>query len=308
MDGATPHAPVAAEVLHDPDRRWVIAYGSNANPARLVEKSLDHRGCLLLPASVWGWVTAWEARRSTHHAAVPLTIVRRPGARLDTWVLGVHHDDLTSLDAGEFRGRNYRLGAVGDVAVASRWHLRRALAYGPAERTEVLLEEGGGPLTHLRAAQDRAAAALDGGSPRGRAEPLPGHVEGAWPATPLGDLDLFVYGTLMPGEERWSAVADLAEVVGPASARGTLYATPMGWPAFVTGAGGQVHGVLLRARAEDAAELYSRCDRVEGEGDLFQRTAARITGPKGEVWAAVYVWHPSRGEPPGRVLGDGRWR
>src|SRR5690606_38322861 len=136
---------------------WVVAYGSNASPGRLVDKRLDRRGAWLLPAEVRGWVAAFE-HRHTGYGSVPLTLVPEAGARLDTWVLGVHVDDLPTLDRSEGRlagdasgaaggpARDdarqappgaYRLGSVGEVVVAGRWRLPDGLAYLPGPRTRV---------------------------------------------------------------------------------------------------------------------------------------------------------------------------
>ncbi len=132
----------------------------------------------------------------------------------------------------------------------------------------------------------------------------------AAPRTPLGDLDMFVYGTLQPGQLRWPLVAGLVEVVGAAVAAGALSATPMGYPAAHFGAGGRghVHGTLLRPHDPRAArELYRRTDRVEDAGRLFLRVTVRVHGPQGPGWAAAYAWNPERGTPPGQVVRSGRW-
>lgn len=281
---SAPEAAGDAPVLTAADRRWIVAYGGNASPQRLVQKGLDRFGALLLPAVVEGWATATEDRIAKHGAA-PLTIVPRPGARLDTWVVGVHPTDLAALDVDEGRGERYIVGSLGDAAVAARWRLSPALAYGPAPRTRLRPVDG----------------TADG------APALPDPVDD-WPPTALTDLDLFVYGSLQPGEERWPIVADLVDVVGETSTAGTLIATPMGWPAAVlvdASAIGEVHGTLLRPTDPDAAdELYRRCDRVEDEGNLFERVAVRTD----LGWTAAYRWHPTRGRPPGDERPDGRWR
>lgn len=312
VGGVRPTAAVDLDppVLSD-EPRYVLAFGSNASPDRLVDKGLDHRGALLLPADVWGWTTAWEARRSTSTGAVPLTLLPAPGERLTTWVLGVHPDDLDRLDASEFRGRNYELGSVGDVAVAARWHLRRALAFGPGPATRVLTDDDGRPLSAASHGQRDAVRFLEADAAARPADPLADRVAGGWPATPLDPLDLLVYGTLRPGEVRWEQIADLVEVVGPARARGRVWATPMGWPAavFDDHAGHDVHGTLLRPRdPRAAAALYRRVDAIEGEGDLFVRIAVRVATEDGrDCWAAAYRWHPDRDLPPGAEIADGRW-
>lgn len=189
------HAPVA-----DLDAvRWVLAYGSNASPGRLVDKGLDRRGAWLLPAVLDGWLTAFEDR-ATRYGSIPLTLVPHAGARLETWVLGVHVDDLPRLDRTEGRypadvvavddGRSappgaYRLGHVGEVVVADRWRLPDALAYLPGPRTRVQVTAAGSWRTWPRSDQEAAAVHVASGGPAVEPPPVPAPVTGPWPETPL---------------------------------------------------------------------------------------------------------------------------
>lgn len=299
----------AAAVLEADAVRWSLAYGANADPDRLVDKGLDRRGAVVLPASARGRERAWEGRRTVSTGAVPLTLVAAPGLRLDVWLLGIHADDTDVLDASEGRGANYLLGRVGPVAVADRFLLADALAYGPAAGTEVVTI-GGRPARYPEL--DQLGAGLladDAAGVRLRADPLPAAHEGRWPATPLEDLPLFVYGTLQPGGRYWARVADLVEIVGPASCRGALTATPHGWPAAELIGDGEIHGTLLRAHDPDAARLLvERTDAIEDAPRLFRRRAVPVTGQPGASWALTYEWSPAQGPPPGEVLADGRWR
>lgn len=305
------HVPPEGEpapVLSEMARRWVFTYGSNACPHRLVDRGLDRRGALLLPATAVGWAAAWEARRITPGGAVPLTLVPAPGRPLDRWVLGVHPDDLERLDAAESRGANYLLGVVGDVAVAARWSLSRALAYGPGPTTRVLAQDGT-PVTHPARDQPAVRALLEAGAETVAAHPLPDAATSAWPTTPLEDLDLFVYGTLQPGEPGWPLIAGLVDVVGPGATRGQLVATPMGWPAATFAGEGVVHGMLLQPRGATAArELLRVTDRVEDAGRLFLRVAVRVELDGTWRWAAAYAWNRAGGAPPGQPVAEGRWR
>lgn len=301
-----PHAPVL-----EPGRaRWSVAYGANACPDRLVDKGLDARGALLLPAVLEGWEPVFEGRR-TAYGAVPLTLVPAPGRRLSTWVLGVHEDDTDRLDRSEGRralevqAPGYRLGHVGDVAVADRFVVPDALAYvpGPATRVQRL-----GDAWRRWPDHDQPAAVRhldDGGELVTPPRPAP-EVVGDWPATPLRPLALFVYGTLCPGAPAWELVAGLVEVLGPATTRGCVHDTGNGWPAAHADGHGTVHGVLLRpVDARAGAELLRRTDDYEGAPRLFVRTAVRVDGPTERTWAAAYLW--ASGEPPGRPLPSGRW-
>lgn len=295
-----------APVLTSPIR-WSVAYGSNAAPARLLDKGLDVNGALLLPARLRGWRTAWESRRARTTGAIPLTLVRAPGEVLDTWVLGLHPSDTTGLDSSEGRGTSYVLGRVGPVAVAARWLLDDALAYGPGPRTRCLTT---GTEPACSPALDQAAAGrlLDGGAVDLGADALPRPVEGPWPGTPLDDLPLFVYGTLQPGQRRWDAIDNLVEVIGPATTAGAVVATYYGYPAADLAASGSIHGTLVRpVSTEAAAALYPHVDRIEDTPRLFRRVAVPVEVRRRTVWAATYEWNPDQGPPPGTPVPDGRW-
>jgi hypothetical protein len=211
---ASLRSSVDAPVLAPEATRWVVAYGSNASPARLVSKRLDRRGAVLLPARLRGWVTAFEHRR-TRYGAVPLTLVPRRGAETETWVLGVHVDDVDALDVSEgrlvadARARTtttelpavddglrravvgaYRLGRIGEVEVHGRWRLADAVAYLPGVRTRVQVAPSGrwrtwpehdhrAAVAHLADAGEAAAApvarrVVRGPWPADRLRPAPG--------------------------------------------------------------------------------------------------------------------------------------
>jgi hypothetical protein len=198
---ASLRSSVDAPVLAPEATRWVVAYGSNASPARLVSKRLDRRGAVLLPARLRGWVTAFEHRR-TRYGAVPLTLVPRRGAETETWVLGVHVDDVNALDASEGRlapdvagaaGDDgdrwrraapdaYRLGHVGEVDVATEWRLLDALAYLPGARTRVQLAADGSWRTWPRWDQASADAHIVAGAPAVIPPPVR-RVGSSWPPT-----------------------------------------------------------------------------------------------------------------------------
>lgn len=295
VDGTTdapvtaPREAARAPVLSSPARRWSLAYGSNADPDRLLDKGLGDRGAIVLPASVMGHRRAWEARRSVPTGAVPLTLVSEPGVRLDCWLLGIHADDTTVLDDSEGRGRNYLLGRVGPVAVAARFLLPDALAYGPTARTELVSVEAR-PATYPE--HDQRAARLladDGTTARVRAAALRDPHHGPWPPTPLEDLPLFVYGTLRPGERYWPRIADLVRVVGDATCPGSVVQTRFGWPAADLSGDGRFPGVLLSPRdAASARQLVTVTDGIEGAPELFRRRAATVEVEGADRWAMVY--------------------
>ncbi len=120
---------------------------------------------------------------------------------------------------------------------------------------------------------------------------------------------LFAYGSLQPGESRWPLIAELVDVVGPATTRGRLVSTPMGWPAAAFGGDSQVHGTLLRPRGAAAArELWRITDLVEDAGRLFVRRVIPVRWGSEVTWATAYAWNWARGAPPGEQVPDGRWR
>ena len=185
------------------DLRWSVAYGANANPDRLRDKGLTAEGAVLLPAVLPGWQPAFEARR-TRYGSVPLTLVPAPGARTPTWVLGIPAALTGLLDRTEGRHAaddgaagpahpaagtdpppgTYRLGIVGDVAVAGGWWLRPGLAYlpGPAARVQVT---DGAWRTWPACDQAAARAHLERAGPSRPAPQAGTTVTGAWPVARL---------------------------------------------------------------------------------------------------------------------------
>lgn len=200
---AAVHADVDAPVLAPGAVRWVVAYGSNACPDRLVDKGLDRCGAVLLPARLRGWVAAFEAR-PTAYGAVPLTLVPAPEAEMVTWVLGVHVGDTAAVDASEGRVAEgvaedgggpadarhapagaYRLAHVGPVVVADRLQLADAVAFVPGPHTQVQVDDTGRWRRWPHVDQAAAVAHLEAGGPS-RDAPLVGEVvAGPWPASAL---------------------------------------------------------------------------------------------------------------------------
>ena len=110
---------------------------------------------------------------------------------------------------------------------------------------------------------------------------------------------LFVYGTLMPGEERWPRLAPLAVPAERehaereraererADAAGYLYRTPYGWPAavFDPAASSAVPGLVVTL--QDPGRALPVLDEIEGtSAGLFERRL--ITTRAGLCWA--YHW------------------
>jgi gamma-glutamylcyclotransferase (GGCT)/AIG2-like uncharacterized protein YtfP len=103
---------------------------------------------------------------------------------------------------------------------------------------------------------------------------------------------VFVYGTLLPGEQRWPILSTFV-VDGEhrdAVVRGRLYDTGLGYPAavFDGDADGAVPGLLVTLAEGHVERALEILDRVEGtDYELYARTL--VTTVDGEhAWA--YAW------------------
>jgi gamma-glutamylcyclotransferase (GGCT)/AIG2-like uncharacterized protein YtfP len=105
---------------------------------------------------------------------------------------------------------------------------------------------------------------------------------------------LFVYGTLMPAQGRWSVLEPfVAGSPRAAQVPGRLYRTPYGWPAavFDPHLDHEIPGVLVTLEVTMAEEALDAIDAIEGvSAGLFQRIS--LTTTSGEpCWA--YHWPAS---------------
>ncbi|MGI8807720.1 MAG: gamma-glutamylcyclotransferase family protein [Acidimicrobiales bacterium] len=104
-----------------------------------------------------------------------------------------------------------------------------------------------------------------------------------------GPVTIFVYGTLMPGEPRWPALAGYAVSWRRVTARGRMWDTGRGYPAVrfddMTGLS-LVPGVLVALDPGRATEAVEELDRIEEVGRLYRRVeVATSAGP-----AFAYEW------------------
>lgn len=206
---AIPLAPAAVlAVVAEPRWRWVVAYGSNASPARLIDKHLDRRGAVLLPAVCSGWVPAFEQRR-TGYGSVPLTLVPQPGVTTPTWLLGVDVADTGRVDRSEGRVPDggtaierddrhhapphaYVLAHAGPVHVPAastggvELRLDDAVAYLPGPATRVQVDAAGRWRTWPQVDQLGAVAHLDADGPWRHPPAARRIVGGPWPAAKPG--------------------------------------------------------------------------------------------------------------------------
>jgi len=97
---------------------------------------------------------------------------------------------------------------------------------------------------------------------------------------------IFVYGTLMRGEERDGLVLHLNPV--PATTTGRLWRAAAGYPALeYSPSGTRIAGELLKV---DDPGFLKVLDMVEGVTDgLYTRAEIPVKGPAGEVLAWSYI-------------------
>ena len=113
---------------------------------------------------------------------------------------------------------------------------------------------------------------------------------------------LFVYGTLMPGESLWPALAPFAVSWQAVSAHGRIWDTGHGYPGVRFDAGGEaVPGVLVELDPARTAEAVALLDDIEEEGRLYRRVdVVTSAGP-----AFAYEW---LGPTDGLRMLSGGWR
>lgn len=99
---------------------------------------------------------------------------------------------------------------------------------------------------------------------------------------------VFVYGTLLPGEERWPLLEPFVSGWEATTVRGALYDTGYGYPALVLDedAAGEVPGMLVDLDPERLPAAVRLLDRIEGNGHLYRRVDVQTrAGP-----AFTYEW------------------
>lgn len=110
--------------------------------------------------------------------------------------------------------------------------------------------------------------------------------------------EVFVYGTLKPGQRRWPILAPFvsaSEAAVPAEAPGRLFDTGYGWPAAVFDPrdADRVPGVVIGLNPASTEEALAVLDDVEGvDSGLFQRVLIDVEDRA--CWA--YHWPGPTGE------------
>ncbi|NET00217.1 MAG: gamma-glutamylcyclotransferase [Sphaerospermopsis sp. SIO1G2] len=112
-------------------------------------------------------------------------------------------------------------------------------------------------------------------------------------------MNVFVYGTLKPGESNYYLCKNYVIAAKPAIAYGKLFHLPVGYPAMTPG-DDHVHGYLL---SFPDSQILPTLDDLEDyhpsksvSENLYQREYIKIFQPTGESlgWAWVYLMTPDK--------------
>ena len=119
---------------------------------------------------------------------------------------------------------------------------------------------------------------------------------------------LFVYGTLMSGQKRFTQLEPFLLSQHDATVQGQLHHLG-GYPGMKLG-DGMVHGQLMELNRVEAC--LERMDSIEGflgfgrNDSLFDRTIVHVETEQGRVWAWTYVYAGDVDDES--IIEDGRWR
>uniref|UniRef100_UPI003EB7C63A gamma-glutamylcyclotransferase family protein n=1 Tax=Okeanomitos corallinicola TaxID=3231550 RepID=UPI003EB7C63A len=112
-------------------------------------------------------------------------------------------------------------------------------------------------------------------------------------------INVFVYGTLKPGESNYYLCENYVIAAKQAVARGKLFHLPEGYPAMTPG-DDQVHGYLLSFPDSQVLRILDELEdyhpNKSGSENLYQREYIEIFQPTGEFlgWAWVYLMTPEK--------------
>jgi gamma-glutamylcyclotransferase (GGCT)/AIG2-like uncharacterized protein YtfP len=114
---------------------------------------------------------------------------------------------------------------------------------------------------------------------------------------------LFAYGTLLPGEPRWSFLEPYVDDEGrPDRASGTLFDTGLGYPAARFGTSGTILGRVFPLRVALLDDALAVLDEVEGAVEGLYRRVAIVTA--GGIAAHAYEYGGGLDLEP---IGSGSW-
>jgi gamma-glutamylcyclotransferase (GGCT)/AIG2-like uncharacterized protein YtfP len=108
---------------------------------------------------------------------------------------------------------------------------------------------------------------------------------------------IFVYGTLQPGEVNYGVCADAVLESRPAIVRGQLYHLPLGYPALAVGT--RTVGGFLLSFADSS--ILQRLDELEQHDPIALQALGVASAPHQYDYARewIAVWQPG-----GRSLGE----
>lgn len=119
-----------------------------------------------------------------------------------------------------------------------------------------------------------------------------------------GPHAVFVYGTLMPGQSRWSQLEPYAVGHGESdSVRGVLLDTGCGYPALTDlGADSLTHGIVVDLDPLLFAQALQAMDAIEGTASGLYRRVKVTTLAGRTVWTYEFLHGQS-----GMTTLEGRW-
>jgi gamma-glutamylcyclotransferase (GGCT)/AIG2-like uncharacterized protein YtfP len=292
----------------------VLAYGSNACPSKLVDLASRRTpfsgAAVVLRCETRGLAAAWCAGTRADRA-VPATLVASEGTENHA-VMFCTEQQMPALDLCEGRPRVYALVRLGhgQVVLEDGSHVRRCLAYVGAGHNRVALADGEDrPLLVASASQAEAAHALTSGAVRWSQGVSAGldaeEVRTGHPRPEEWLNELFVYGTLQPGQRLWQELAPYVDEVWPQPGLldGTMFDTGYGYPAATRQSGPGIPGTVVRLKPALLPQALAQLDHLEGvEVGLYRRARVRLSDGT-RCWTYLYA-RPVTGMA---VLHDG-WR
>ncbi len=115
--------------------------------------------------------------------------------------------------------------------------------------------------------------------------------------------EIFCYGTLLPGEERWQLLAPFVLAYEPDQVSGRIYDTGLGYPAALFDRVGIIHGFRFRLDPAQLLDALSLLDEIEGAVEGLYHRVQVTTAMGAQVHAYQYG-----GTPEGLVdIPEGNW-
>ncbi|MFZ5852782.1 MAG: gamma-glutamylcyclotransferase family protein [Actinomycetota bacterium] len=286
----------------------VLAYGSNACPAKIVDLTIRRPpftgAAVLLRCQTPGLAAAWCAG-TRQDGSVPATLVAAAVTETHA-VMFCTRPQMRALDACEGRRAGIyalaRIG-VGEVVLEDGARVERCLAYvGARSQRMALADAADRPLLVAEHDQDAAAAARRAGAATWTAGLAAGldaePVSVAWPDPQEWRTTLFVYGTLQPGGRLWGQLEPFAASVRaePATLAGTAYDTGWGYPGARLTPGPGVVGTVVHLHPGLVEEALAHLDDIEGVAAGHYRRHWAVLTDGTACWVYLYE-HPVQGLP-----------